>query len=411
MIRISRIPLKLLSVMTAAGLGAAVISGCGEAVPSDSVAKVGDTEVKKSEFDKWLKVNARAGQRQGGQAAVPDPPSFTRCVEAKRRQPLPKGMKGTKPPASELKRQCKQEYDQLKEATMQFVLQAQWVQQEAEEQNLKVPQSEVVRSFQTQKKAAFKTDEEYKKFLRTSGMTEQEVLYRIRIDTIQQKLNEKVRKGTKVNVSDAELKRYYEKNKKRFGQPELREVNVVLTKSKAEADRARQAVEDGQSFKRVAERYSIDETSKRQGGKTLAAKGQQARPLDNAVFKAPKGELQGPVKTVFGYYVFEVTKVTKASQQSFEQAKPSVENLLRSERQQKAVDAYQKRFREKYRDMTMCAEAYKVPQCKNGPKEKPDAGTGPGGAPGQGGQSQPQPQQPQQQPPQQPQQPQRKGKE
>jgi foldase protein PrsA len=227
-------------------------------------------------------------------------------------------------------------------------------------------------------------------------MSEQEIRARIRTDTLQQKLNEKARKGVKVKFTDAEIRRYYEKNKKRFSQPELREGNVVLTKSKSQADRARSAVEGGQSFKEVSRRYSIDQTSKRQGGKVLAAKGQQARGLDDAVFEAERGQLEGPVKTLFGYYVFEVTKITRSSKQSFEQAKPSVENLMRSERQQKAVEGYMKRLREKYRDMTVCAEAFKVPQCKNGPKEKPTTGSGPTGAPSQGGQSQqpPQPQQP-----------------
>ena len=44
------------------------------------------------------------------------------------------------------------------------------------------------------------------------------------------------------------------------------------------------------------------------------------------------------MKTQFGWYVFKVEKVTKASQQSLEQSTETIKNLLRSQRQQKALD-------------------------------------------------------------------------
>ena len=83
-------------------------------------------------------------------------------------------------------------------------------------------------------------------------------------------------------------------------------------------------MEGGQSWKAAAKKYSIDEASKAQGGKLPGvprAAGEGARP---GLFKAKKGELTGPIKTQFGYYVFKVTKVTPASQQTLEQAKETI---------------------------------------------------------------------------------------
>ena len=51
-------------------------------------------------------------QAQGGAAAAPDPPDYTKCVAAKKKQPLPQGQ--PKPTDAALKDQCKQEYDTLK---------------------------------------------------------------------------------------------------------------------------------------------------------------------------------------------------------------------------------------------------------------------------------------------------------
>ncbi|TML78449.1 MAG: hypothetical protein E6G07_09605 [Actinobacteria bacterium] len=82
---------------------------CG-GVPSNGVAKVGDTTITKTQFNHWL--NAAAKQQAQAQpgaasAAVPDPPNFTKCIAKKKSQPLPSGAQ--KPPAAQLKAQCKQQ--------------------------------------------------------------------------------------------------------------------------------------------------------------------------------------------------------------------------------------------------------------------------------------------------------------
>ena len=46
------------------------------------------------------------------------------------------------------------------------------------------------------------------------------------------------------------------------------------------------------------------------------------------------------MKTQFGYYVFEVDKVQKASQQTLAQAKETIRQTLQSQNQQKALDKF-----------------------------------------------------------------------
>jgi foldase protein PrsA len=157
----------------------------------------------------------------------------------------------------------------------------------------------------------------------------------------------------------------------------------VLTKGKAKAQAAMSALESGQSWKAVAKEYSIDQASKAQGGKLPAVtKGSQEKALDEAVFKAKKSRLVGPVKTQFGYYVVEVTKVAKASQQSLEKAKPTIKQLLASQNQQKALDKFVKDFQKKWKDKTECRDGFVTQECKNAPKPKATP-TPPAGAPTQ----------------------------
>jgi parvulin-like peptidyl-prolyl isomerase len=388
---------KLVCVL--ATVGAATVAGCGNDVPSGSVAKVGDSTITKNEFQKWLRT-ASQGQAQGQsqQVAVPDPPEYSSCIAAKKKQPQ-QGQSAS-PSSSQLKKQCEEEYNQLKGEVMQFLIQSEWVQQEAKAQDVNVSDAEVKRSLAEQKKQAFPNEKAYQQFLKSSGMNEADILFRVKLDTLQQKLTQKVTEKES-KVSTADVSGYYAKNKKRFAQPERRNLNVVLTKTQAKAQQAKKALDGGESWKAVAKKYSIDEASKSQGGKLPdVAKGQQEKALDAAVFAAPKGKVQGPVKTQFGYYVFEVGKVTKASQQSLEQSRETIRNLLRSQRQQKAIDAFVKDFRKQYKDKTSCADDYKIAECKNGPKEKTSSAPA-GGAPGGQSQQAPSPQAPTPQAPQQ----------
>jgi foldase protein PrsA len=386
------ISLKSLSALVLLGLSALVIASCGNEVPPGAVAKVGDSEITQDDFDKWL-TTAVKGQAQGGTAVVPDPPDFPKCVAAKKKAPATESQ-GT-PSEAQLKKQCEQEYNQLKREVMQFLIQAEWVQQEAAARDIEVSDKAVQKSFEDQKKQAFPTDKAYQQFLKTSGMTEEDILFRVKLDQLQQKLTQKVTEDAK-KVSQEDIEEYYEKNKKRFAQPERRDLRVVLTKTEAQAEQAKQALENGDSWKQVVKRYSIDEASKAQGGSLPdVAEGQQEKALDDAVFAAEKGQVEGPVKTQFGWYVFEVEKITKASQQSLEESSDTIKNLLRSERQQKALDDFIKDFRERYKDETNCAEDFRVDECKNAPKDENDKGPASGGNPGgQQQQQQPTPENP-----------------
>ena len=144
----------------------------------------------------------------------------------------------------------------------------------------------------------------------------------------------------------------------------------MLTKSQSRAQQAKQALDSGQSWTSVAKRFSIDQASKSQGGKLSGvAKGQQEKALDDAIFKAPKGKLVGPVKTQFGYYVLEVSKVTAAKQQSLEQSKASIRQILSSDNQRKALDTFGKDYRKRWKEETSCRKGFTTADCKNGPKQ------------------------------------------
>ena len=113
---------------------------------------------------------------------------------------------------------------------------------------------------------------------------------------------------------------------------------MILTKGQAKALEAKKAVDGGQKWSAAAKKFSVDPASKEQGGKLLGvSKGQQDPKFDAAIFAAVQGRVAGPVKTDAGYYVFRVTKVTKATKQGLDQSKQGIKQLLVSQKQQKAA--------------------------------------------------------------------------
>jgi foldase protein PrsA len=379
---------RLISLLATAAVLPIAVAGCGNDVPSGAVAKVDDTVIKQEEFDHWVQAAAQGQQPPGagGQVSVPDPPDFTECVDAKKQQPVPPGSQ--KPTDDQLKDQCQQEFDSLKQQVMQFLISAEWIEQEANARDIEVSDEEVQKQFEDQKNQSFPNEKQYQQFLKTSGQTEEDLLFRVKLDVLSTKVRDEIIDDVD-EVSDEDIQTYYDENKERFAQPERRDLNVVLTKTEDKANEAKQAIESGQSFKDVAKEFSIDEASKSQGGKLPAvAEGQQEKAFDDAIFSAEKGQLTGPVKTQFGWYVFEVTKVTPASQQSLDDAKETIKSLLRSEREQKALDDFIKEFQDKYSEKTNCADDYVVQECDNAPDETstgPASGGAPQVAPPQGG--------------------------
>src|SRR5215210_3637612 len=242
---------KTMLVLLALGaffVPAAILAGCG-GVPGNAVAEVDGTPIEKKDFEHWMTVAAKSG----GQAAAPapKPPQFTECV-AQKRKTTPKPAKGQpKVTDAQLKTQCKQEYEALRSQVLQLLISFEWIEGEAKEMDVKVTDAEVKKSFDKQKKEAFPKAADFQKFLKDSGQTEDDILKRVRLDTLSNKIREKVTKG-KDKVTDAQITEYYNKNKQRFAQPERRDLRIVLTKGQAKAKQAKKAIERGQSFKRVA---------------------------------------------------------------------------------------------------------------------------------------------------------------
>ncbi|MHB8235751.1 MAG: SurA N-terminal domain-containing protein, partial [Solirubrobacteraceae bacterium] len=236
------------------------LSACG-GIPGDAVVSVDGNSITKDTYNHWLGVAAASSaQAPGAKPTIPVPPKYTACIAAAKAAAKP--AKGQTPPTeAALKSQCEQQYKSLHQEVLGFLISSNWVIGEAKSLGVKLSDQEVKKQFEKIKTQQFPKAAEFEKFLKTSGQSVSDLLLRVKLNLLSQKIQQKIVKQ-KSKVSQADIAKYYKENPKRFGVAEKRNVLIILTKTEDQAKKAKQEIESGKSFESVAKRVSIDPTSK-----------------------------------------------------------------------------------------------------------------------------------------------------
>lgn len=177
----------------------------------------------------------------------------------------------------------------------------------------------------------------------------------------------------KINITDADCKKFYNKNidkfkhgeqvrashiliaanpyqiqeeikaksKKEISEKDLKaQVEAVMAEKKAEAEKLSKELQaDVSKFPAYAKKYSEDPQSAKQGGDLgFFAKDKMVPEFAEAAFKAKPNSVSGAVKTQFGYHIIFVTDRRAAGVMPYEKVKSDIKDYLSNEQQIKALD-------------------------------------------------------------------------
>jgi foldase protein PrsA len=121
---------------------------------------------------------------------------------------------------------------------------------------------------------------------------------------------------------------------------------------------------------------SIDPATKSKGGQLgETIKGGQEKSLDTALFAAQVNQLGGPIKTPFGFYLFEVLSTKAPTQQTLKQTEATIKQQLQAQNQQGALSKFVKGFKKKWKGKTDCRSGFVVNDCKQFKEPKTKTGT------------------------------------
>jgi peptidyl-prolyl cis-trans isomerase C len=172
----------------------------------------------------------------------------------------------------------------------------------------------------------------------------------------------------KIKVSEEEMKKYYEAHKSEYKKPEMWRASHILVSTEAGAKDVQTALAGGRRFQDLAKEKSIDATAARGGDVGYFRKGQVLSEFENACFALDVGQVSPIVHTQFGYHIIKLTDKKPESQQSFEEARPAVENDLRMLKRNELFGKLLQDLKNKYR-VRIEDDAMKAVESVSGKKE------------------------------------------
>jgi peptidyl-prolyl cis-trans isomerase C len=280
--------------------------------PSDPAAKVGSTTITRGELDRAMNVLASQNRIQMGST--------------------PEALK------------------EAQKAALDQLIYAELIYQEG----LKTPPVDLEKQIEfkmAQNKGKFESPAKYEEALKSSGVSEKDLIEITKKDIVISNYIETKIVPT-ISVSDEEIKNFYNENRDKLAEdPQVKASHILIgvessatTETKAKAkEKAEAILKELKGGKDFAEAAKADSTcpSKDQGGDLgFFGKGQMVPEFEQVAFALKPGELSGVVETQFGYHIIKVTDKKGGEPPKLEELKDKIAAFLKGQKTQKTVFEY-----------------------------------------------------------------------
>ena len=198
-------------------------------------------------------------------------------------------------------------------------------------------------------KARVGSDDALNRQLKSMGTSPEEMQAKMTEESTAQAVLER---EMKINVSDEEVKKFYDDNPGKFEQPESVRASHILL-STLDPDTKKELPEDqktakhkkaedllkrargGEDFAKLAKEYSEDPGSKDKGGEYQFARGQMVPEFENAAFALKPNEISDVVTTQYGYHIIKLSEKIPAKKVELAKVAPDVKEFLKQQQMQK----------------------------------------------------------------------------
>ena len=317
----------LVTVLVAVLLLAGCSGGGEEEVPADAVAIVDGVEIPKSDYDA-LVAQARTG------------------YENEKREFPPAGS---------------QAFQTLKNQFVQFLVQREQFEQEAEALDIDVTEKQVDARLAKIQKQYFGGDKaKYEQQLKEQGLSEAMVRKDVQAQIVSEKIFANVTGDVK--VTNEEIDDFYARNSTRFSKPASRDVRHILVKTKATADDVYAQLQAGGNFAALAKKFSEDPGSKDNGGKLTISRGQTVPQFDKKAFELKVNQLSTPVKTQFGFHVIQALGPVKpATMPTLKDVQDRIRQELVQTKKNEAMSTWVDELKQDYEDKVTYGTGFSPP--------------------------------------------------
>ncbi|WP_246637523.1 peptidylprolyl isomerase [Crassaminicella profunda] len=151
-----------------------------------------------------------------------------------------------------------------------------------------------------------------------------------------------------VQVEEAEIKEYYEKNQEQFVSGESVQAKHILVKDEEKAKEVLKAIKEGKSFEDAAKEYSECPSKEKGGDLGSFQKGQMVPEFEKVAFELEVGAMSELVKTQFGYHIIKVEDKKAATTMPLEQVKGQLQEYILRNKQNEKFKTYTDGLRGNY---------------------------------------------------------------
>jgi peptidyl-prolyl cis-trans isomerase C len=165
-----------------------------------------------------------------------------------------------------------------------------------------------------------------------------------------------------IQVTDDEVKKFYDDNPSKFEMPEMVRASHILlatrdlaknTELTEEQKAAKRKLADdlvkraraGEDFAKLAQQYSEDPGSKDKGGEYTFGRGQMVPEFEVAAFSLKTNEVSDVVTTQYGYHIIKLSEKIPAKKEDFDKAAPKIKEYLKADAIRKAAQPYVEKLR------------------------------------------------------------------
>ncbi|MBO3444068.1 peptidylprolyl isomerase [Clostridium sp. CCUG 7971] len=302
---------KIMAIAMSIMLGVSMTACSSGPKNDDVVATVNDKKITVAEYKKALDLNKQATESMYGESI------WDMEVE-----------KGKK-------------YKEFfKDSVMEQMINTQILFEQAKKENLLPSKEDVDKKFKEFEKSIAE-NKAYKENMKKLGITNEDIKKEQEIGLAIQNYQDNFKKVTK--ISDEDIKKYYEDNKKEFYEDKVRASHILISTvdennkplSEAKKAEAKKKAEDilkkaknGEEFATLAKEYSDDKGSGAKGGDLdFFEKGAMVPEFEAAAWGLKVGEISELVETQFGYHIIKVTDKSQ-KQLTFDEVKDTIKDKL-----------------------------------------------------------------------------------
>jgi len=148
-------------------------------------------------------------------------------------------------------------------------------------------------------------------------------------DVLDQYMKERI--ADTIVLTDAEMREYYQSHKSEFHEPTRVRIRQIVVGSESEAKKVRSRV-NSSNFESIAREVSISPEAKDGGLLGPFAKADMPSVFDVA-FEMTPGEIQGILKSTYGFHIIMLDRKFPKADLGFEAAKGRIQEILKKKRQ------------------------------------------------------------------------------